>query len=730
MAKKRTKRQQKTVKNIGKILLAVGILTCFAIVISLGSFVIDAYGFDITNYKMDSSSVVFGVDKNGNPLEYEQLHGDTRRVWVDIENIPDFVQKAAISIEDERFYSHRGIDIKRTAGAILGFITGTSDYGGSTITQQLVKNVTGDWDNSPTRKIREIFRALVVETKMNKEEILEYYLNIVYFGNGSNGVQMAAYTYFDKDIADLTVAEAAAIVGITQSPRNLDPFEYPENNKNRQMLVLGKMKELGYLNEEEYNEAAAQPLEFKQTSIAQKNGVNTWFAEALVEEVTNDLAAKQNIPLEQATRMVYSGGLKIYSTMNVDVQNAMHKTFEDSENTKLFPKLSGDVQPQASMVIISPEDGAIRGMVGGVGPKTESLILNRATDTYRQPGSSIKPLAVYGPAVELNLISPGSIIIDEPFSQNGWNPRNWYSGYEGPVTMRRAVERSMNIPAIKTLMQVGVDASYDFLVNKMHFSNITAKDDKYLAPLSLGGLTKGVSVKEMAAAYAVFANKGMYTKPYMYTKVLDKTGKVILEKEIVNNRVFSEQTADIMTSVLVTTAEGGLGISAKLNNMTAAGKTGTTNDDKDRWYVGYTPYYVGAVWYGYDDPKTVPYSQTSIVAHKLFKSVMNDVHAGLPNKGFKSPSGVSWATICLETGDLATESCEKTAYEMFKPNMVPLKECSGVHVPEGENPEETDPNATPDPNASPDPNATTEPTPTPETTPRPQHTPIPISPAA
>ena len=250
MAKKRTKRKQKTVKNIGKILLAVGILTCFAIVISLGSFVIDAYGFDITSYKMDSSSVVYGVDKDGNPIEYEQLHGDVRRVWVDIENIPDFVQKAAISIEDERFYSHRGIDIKRTAGAIFGFITGTSDYGGSTITQQLVKNVTGDWDNSPTRKIREIFRALVVETKMNKEEILEYYLNIVYFGNGSNGVQMAAYTYFDKDIADLTVAEAAAIVGITQSPRNLDPFTYPENNKNRQMLVLGKMKDLGYLTED------------------------------------------------------------------------------------------------------------------------------------------------------------------------------------------------------------------------------------------------------------------------------------------------------------------------------------------------------------------------------------------------------------------------------------------------------------------------------------------------
>ncbi|MBR2472285.1 MAG: transglycosylase domain-containing protein [Clostridia bacterium] len=500
MAKKGKKNKRKTIKTIGKSLLAIGLLTCFVAVMFLSTFVVDAYGFDITNYKMDSSSVVYGVDKNGNPIEYEQLHGDTRRVWVDLENIPDYVQNAAIAIEDERFYSHRGIDIKRTLGAIFGFITGTSDYGGSTITQQLVKNVTGDWDNSPTRKIREIFRALVLETKMSKQEILEYYLNIVYFGNGSNGVQMAAYTYFDKDVSELTVAEAASIVGITQSPRNLDPFVYPENNKNRQMLVLGKMKELGYLTEEEYNEAASQPLEFKQTSIAQKNGVNTWFSEALVEEVTNDLARKENIPVEQATRLVYSGGLKIYSTMEVDVQNAMHKTFEDSGNTALFPKLSGEVQPQAAMVIISPEDGAIRGMIGGVGPKTESLILNRAKDTYRQPGSSIKPLAVYGPAVEENLLSPGSIIIDEPFSYNGWNPQNWYKGYEGPVTMRRAVERSMNIPAIKTLNMVGVDTSYDYLVNKMHFSQISAKDDKYLAPLSLGGLTKGVSVEEMAAA--------------------------------------------------------------------------------------------------------------------------------------------------------------------------------------------------------------------------------------
>ncbi len=737
MAKKK-KGTRKVIKSIGGFLLVVGIIACFLIVWSMAAFMIDAYSFDITNYKMDSSSTVFGIDEKGNPIEYEQLHGDTRRVWVDIEKIPQHVQDAAVAIEDERFYSHRGMDIKRTAGAVLGFITGRSDYGGSTITQQLVKNVTGDWDNSPTRKIREIFRALILETKMDKTEILEYYLNIVYFGNGSNGIQMASYTYFDKDVADLTVAEGASIIGITQSPAAHDPFDHPEKNKDRQEVILKKMHELGYLTEKEYLDAVDEKLVFRQTSTAQKNGVNSWFAEALAKEVATDLAEQEKISLEQATRMVYSGGLKIYSTMEVKVQNAMQDTFEDSDNTALFPKLSGDVQPQAAMVIISPKDGSVCGMVGGVGPKTESLILNRAQDTYRQPGSSIKPIAVYGPAVELNLISPGSIIIDEPFSYNGWNPQNWYKGYEGPVTMRRAVERSMNIPAIKTLVQVGVDTSYDFLVNKMGFSQISAKDDKYLAPLSLGGLTKGVSVKEMAAAYTTFANEGMYTKPYMYTKVLDRSGNIILEKEVVSRRVFSEQTAGVMTSVLVTTAEGGLGISAKLNNMTAAGKTGTTNDDKDRWYVGYTPYYVGAVWYGYDDPKTVPYSQTSIVAHKLFKSVMNDVHKGLANKSFPEPSGVKWVTICQDSGELAKDTCENTTYELFKSNMVPSRSCSGHNgtvnsdIPDYQHPgvitnsgETQYPGVTPHPVSTPDVALPDSPV-----APRPQHTKAPIIPAA
>ncbi len=727
MATKKTKKRgagRHIFSIIGIIFLLTGIIASAIIVWFASTLLIDAYSFDISNYKMDIDSVVYATDSDGNTVYYEQLHSATRRLWADIDNIPDHVQKAAVAIEDERFYMHQGMDLKRTVGAFLGYATGRSDYGGSTITQQLVKNLTNERTASPTRKLREIFRALVLETQLEKDEILEHYLNVVYFGSSSYGIQTASHTYFGKDVSELTLAEGASIIGITQHPASFDPLlseETRKNNKEKQEIVLQKMLELGYISREEHDKAVAQELVFSTSYDAETgNSVNSYFTEAMVNEISEDLAKELDLTIDQARRLVYSGGLKIYSTAQTDVQEAIEKVFEDSKNTALFPKLSGEIQPQAAMVIISPEDGSILGLVGGVGKKTESLVLNRAVSTLRQPGSSIKPVSAYGPAIELDLLSPGSILKDEPYkSANGWNPQNWYRSFKGDVTVRRAVEQSMNIPAIKTVELVGVDTSFDFVKNKLGITSFDDTNDKNLSALALGGMYNGVTVKNLTAAYGAFANKGIYTEPYTYTKVVDANGKILLENKIVTRQVFSEETAYLMTSILKTTAEGSLGSPARIPGMISAGKTGTTNDDKDRWYIGYTPYYLGGVWYGYDQPKTVPYSRTSVVAHKLWRAVMTDLHKGLKNVPFDKPSGINTAVLCAESGQLAIEGCPAYTEEFKKKAKIPSSLCT-VHTGTEEptpTPSETDdaslstetPSATASPTPSVPENATSAP---------------------
>ena len=643
---------RKVSKAVMSVLLLVGVIVAAIAIWEVGALIIDAYGFDITIYKTDMASTIYAVDAEGNYSEYEQLYSDERRVWVPIEQIPVHVQKAAVAIEDERFYSHQGVDLKRTIGAFGGWLTGNRDYGGSTITQQLIKNVTNEKDTTATRKAKEIFRALVLETQLEKDEILEYYLNVVYFANSSYGIQTAAQTYFSKDASDLTIAEGAAIVGITQAPSYYDPFDNPENNKEKQELVLGKMLELNFITEEEHEAAVNEQLNFKKNENRHDGagGINSYFAEAVVAELIPELAEKLDIPEEQAKTMIYTGGLKIYSTLEAKVQKSIDERFGNDGEGSLFPKLSGDVQPEAAIAVISVEDGSVKGIYGQAGKKEANLLLNRAMDTTRQPGSSIKPLAVYGPAMELDLVTPGSVVIDEPYSRGSWHPQNWYKGYKGAISIQEAVVQSMNIPA-----------SFDFAKNKLGLSTLVEPDDRDLAPLALGGLTKGVTVLEMTAAYNAFAADGIYTEPYFYTKVTDRDGKVLIEKDVEIRRVFSKKTAKYMTGVLRATAQGPLGIAAALSNRQSAGKTGSTNDDKDRWYMGYTTYYTAGVWYGYDIAETLPYYATRQVPHKLWKNVMTDIHTDLPVKNFE---GINYTLpviekyyLCEETGLVATENC-------------------------------------------------------------------------
>lgn len=702
---KKEKSSVKTGRKLSKIimslLLLVGIVVSAILIWNVVALVIDAYKFDITLYKTDMASTIYAMDADGDYVEYEQLYSDEKRVWVPIEEIPEHVQKAAVAIEDERFYSHQGVDIKRTIGALGGYLTGRRDYGGSTITQQLIKNVTNEKDTTATRKAKEIFRALVLETQLEKDEILEYYLNVVYFANSSYGIQTAAQTYFAKDASELTLAEGAAIVGITQAPSYYDPFVHPDHNKEKQEIVLAKMLELNLITKKEYDEAVAQELIFieDQERHDDTGGINSFFAEAVVEELTPELAAELGITEEQAERLIYTGGLKIYSTLDPAVQKSINEVYEEPDTvkednpnakSKYFPTLSGEVQPQSAIVVISAEDGSVKGIYGQVGKKDANLVLNRAVNTVRQPGSTIKPLAVYGPAIELGLVEPGSTVVDEPFSIGNWSPKNWYSGraepYRGTVTIEEAVAQSMNIPAVKVLQMVGLEKSFDFAKNKLGLSNLLDPEDKNWAPLSLGGLTNGVTVLEMTAAYNTYAANGIYTEPYFYTKVLDRDGNIILEKDIVTRRVFAEKTAKKMTGILKVTAEGSLGFGGRpLAKHQSAGKTGSTNEDKDKWYIGFTTYYTAGVWYGYDQPETLPYSATSMVTHRVWKNVMLGAHENLPATNFQ---GISYPIapvekyyLCEESGLVAVDACPNKK-EVKKEETEGIETCT-IHGEEG-----------------------------------------------
>ena len=636
---------------------------------------IDDLDFEAIAYNF--SSIVYASDENGNYVDVEYLHDSGTREWVESDKIPQVAKEAAVAIEDERFYKHKGVDLKRTTGAVFGWftskITGKSpSYGGSTITQQLIKNITNEKDKTVTRKVKEMMRATAFEKRYSKEEILSTYLNVVYFGNQCYGIEAASKMYFSKSAIDLTLPEAAMIVGITQAPSRFDPFKNPENAKNKRDTVLAKMYELGKISEEEYNKAVATSLGVNSKRKSLSSSVYSYFVDQVINDVIADLQAEKGYSQSFASSQIFSGGLKIYTTMDSNIQSAMEEVYENTSN---FPGASGGVQ--SAMVIVDPATGEIKGMVGGIGKKTESRGLNRATQSTRQPGSSVKPISVYGPSLEKGKITAATIVTDSPLTVGDWSPKNSYSGFKGDMSIRKAIEISANIPAVKTLQTLGVDESYKFMTEELGFTTLS-ENDRNLSALGLGGMTRGVSPREMAGAYAVFANKGMYIEPITYTKVLDNSGKVLLEKKPETRRAMSEANAFIMTRFLkeVVNGSAGTGRSAKLASMPTYGKTGTSNDNKDKWFCGFTPYYVGTVWYGYDASRSVGGTNIST---QVWKKVMEKVHEGLPEKDFEQPESVTVVSICQKTGKLSSEGCVHGKPEFFARGTIPSKYCANNH---------------------------------------------------
>ena len=618
-------------------------------------------------------------------LEDQRIYGAENSLWASYDEIPSYLREAFISIEDKRFMTHKGVDWRRTGGAVLNFFLGFDDssYGGSTITQQLIKNLTGNNEATIQRKVQEILCALNLEKTKSKEEIIELYLNIVPLSQNCIGVRAAANTYFGKELGELTLAECASLAAITKYPTKYDPIQNPENNIKRRDDVLHEMFVQDKISEEEYNQALAEELHLREDTDAKVDNIdsstrlNSWYVDTVICDVRDDLMEKYGISSELASNLINSGGLSIYTLMDPDVQRVMEEVYEDESS---FPESTGGIPAQSAMTVIDPYTGDLLGVVGARGKKQGNLVLNYAMQTQRAPGSSLKPLSVYAPALEEGIITYGSVVDDTPlwFNGNTPYPKNTPDVYRGLTTINSAVERSVNTVAMKVLEKLTIDRSYDYLKNRLGFDYLVdygedssgrGYTDKGLAALALGQLNFGVTVRDIAAAYTVFPSGGVYYASRSYLYVYDSNGNLLLDNSTDKGEiVFSEQTAYIMTKMLQNVMNNGTGRSVTLRqSVDVAGKTGTAGNDYDRWFVGYTPYYVGAVWYGYSYPKSLS-NLSANPSNKLFDLVMTKLHEEIINEAKESgealrsfddnrPADVIECTYCKDSGKLMTDAC-------------------------------------------------------------------------
>lgn len=632
----------------------------------------------LSDYQLSESSIIYCETSAGEYKELATLHGSENRIWVDLEDIPDYLVKALVAIEDHRFYEHKGVDWYRTVGAMFTMLTGGDDsFGGSTITQQLIKNLTGNKEVTVQRKLIEIFQALEFEKKYDKDEIIEWYLNAVYFGEGCDGIYTAAQKYFGKEPSQLTLAESASIVGIVNLPTYYSPFYSEENNKERQETVLRRMYELGYISYDEYEEAKNEQLVFTRSDneVADQE-IYSYYVEAVIKDVTEDLMEQKGISQDTARQLLYNGGYRVYSCLDPYIQECVDNVYLDVEN---FPKpyRANDQQLQSAMVIMDPYTGEVVAMSGGVGEKTGNLVLNRATDALRAPGSSFKPLAVYAPAIELGLITPSTLVNDAPreeveMSQNQWYPNNSDFKYRGIIDIATGVRLSLNTVAAQVLDKLGLDASTNFLKNKLGITSLVPDDYNY-ASLALGELTNGISVLEMAQAYCTFDNSGIFTEARTYSRVTDAAGNIVLDNQPKTHVAMKSSTATNITSLLFSAANYGTGSESIFSGQAIAGKTGTSSYNWNRWFAGYTPYYVGVVWTGFDQPEQM-YVYGNPAA-QVWRRVMQQVHAGLEYKSFPAAGWIGGDTQIF--GDL-TEAKE----EQDNPSPSPSEEPAASESPD------------------------------------------------
>lgn len=706
-------------------LLTVMIVGVYFLVFAV-SFVNGEAKVNLEEYKenQDQTTIIYAYDENNEVIELSRLHGEQNRVWVtyrenpDESVIPQNLANAYIALEDKRFYDHEGVDWFRTASAI---IKDHGETGGSTLTQQLIKNLTGENKRTLNRKFYEILTALNLEKNVSKETVLEAYMNTVYMSHGCYGVQTASEKYFGKNVENLNLAECASLAAITQAPSKYDPLLHPEENRKRQMTCLENMLKQGKITQEEHDEAVAYEMVFTNSEnyvesgdltskkTQTENAIWSYYVDYVIQSVQNDLIDQYGYTRSQASSMIYSGGLRIYCAVDLRIQDAMESVYV---NRTSFPKYNKNIDDAQSAMTIMDYSGRVVGMVGGAGEKTENRGLNRAANSYRQPGSSIKPISIYAPAVNEKYVTWSTRVknygIPNYYKDGGYGPVNYGNDPGSPdsmVNVQKAICKSYNTVPAQILRQMGFEKSFGYATQKFRLSKIVDPTDKNTSSLAVGGTYKGVTTLEMSAAYAAFGNGGKYFEPYCYYKVTNSNGsKVLLQHaESEGDQIISPDSADIMNELLQTVVTDSAGQATArsygLKNSVLFAKTGTTTEDKDRWFVGGTPYYVAAVWFGCDTPKQISSYVSGNPAGAIFDAVMNLVHKGLESKEFEKFSPiVEQHAYCTATGLLASDSCPSKATGWYSKENLPgyCVSCTGTVEPvTEETPPDTPPEETP-----------------------------------
>ena len=512
-------------------------------------------------------------------------------------------------------------------------------------------------------------RARYLETHYVKETIIECYLNTIAMGHGTYGVEVAANYYFGKSVKDLTLSECACLAAITKSPTYYAPDDYPEANQKRRATVLYEMYDQGYITKEEYEKAKAEEVKIVASRDALKEtDNNSYFVDALIDQVVKALMDKFGYEKTHANKIFYSSGYKIYATVDANIQKTMESVFSDQKTYGLKGKNGATLQ--GSMTVID-YNGHVKGLVGGIGEKIGQRGFNRATSAVRQPGSTMKPIAAYAPAIEKDIINYSSIVNDTKTNYNGWTPVNWYSSYWGNITVQYALERSVNTIPVYLVNKLGTQVSFDFLTKTLGITTLT-NEDVNLAPLGMGGTNGGITSMESAAAYAIFGNLGQYHAPTLFTKVTDQHDEIVFEYDSSPTMAISEDTATVMNKLLQTVVYGSRGTGAAARNtvkdMKIFAKTGTSNNSNDLWFVGGTPYYVGSCWCGYDEQQNI---SNAGIARVMWSAVMSKIHNGLEPKEFEVSSYATERYYCTSTGLLATSACPSKSIGWYKKSNTP-----------------------------------------------------------
>ena len=688
----------------------------------------EAGSWSMEDYDLERTSFIYYVDNNGDIQQLQQIYTTTDRQWASLDEIPQAMVDAAIAIEDKRFYEHQGVDWITTVKACLNmFFGGDDQFGGSTITQQLIKNLTQEKSVTVQRKVMEIFRAQLFEREYDKDLIMEYYLNEIYLGRGCYGVKSAAAEYFGKELQSLTPAECASLISITNNPSLFNPYSQSVymykgeerdgagRNRYRQLNVLSEMRSQGYLTDEEYQEAVDQEMVFKEgiadvdrwtvcenpdcgyeniryyfsgegsayycpvcgsltsVSTSASQHIYSWFVDAVIMDFASYLAEQDGRSweeLDQQGREVYldriqKGGYHIYTTLDMDVQRQVDAIYNDASN---MPKVwNATQQLQSAIVVIDNETGDVVALSGGVGEKTDFLGYNRATQAKLQTGSAQKPISVYAPAFESGKVTPASVYKDLPVSYtdgNNW-PKNDNRQYQYSRTVYQGIVSSVNTVSVRTLDAIGHEYAYSFAKYNFGQESLVEtypteweiKSDVGQAPLALGALTLGSTVQEMTAAYATFANDGVWREPRLYTKIYNSEGELVVDNTQESRKILSEKSVNYINYCLYNAATHGTGAAAIFDGQTIAGKTGTTSSNRDRWFCGYTSHYTASVWVGYDQPEQINIGTNP--AAQMWRKVMMPIHKGLSREALFNGNVFRTVAVCLDSGKIATAACHQ-----------------------------------------------------------------------